>query len=267
MKTFLLNIAYIIATLFFPISGQKISAQQSLQNVYLTYPDDVEHLEFDHWFQYSPSYEANIHQLRKQSSIRMLEMGVHNGGSISVWKQYFANNNLTYIGLDREPQCKKLHDPTNGIMMTIGSPKDTAVINSICDQYGPFDLIIDDGENRTTEMMMISFRALWPRCMKDHAVYVIVDTYTMTLSQNQATKSHLYEDKDIYQHMTDLMNDRSSYFYYRKNGFLEYNEPPKNERARYLQAMNMYDSMIFLHFRKEWKPLNRITRGQVKTVG
>jgi hypothetical protein len=242
-----------------PIIDGKLRSE--LEQIYVTYPDDKLHPEFDHWIQYAQHYEANIQHLKKKQSINMLEMGVRHGGSIFVWKKFWEKNNLTYTGFDIEPKCRQLHNPSQGITVEIGSQLNASFVHWICDQYGPFDFIVDDG-GHITDMMVVSFRALWPHCMKDHGVYAIEDTHAMGMFPYGQT----YEGKNIYGHISDLMRNRSSYLQLQTNGKkIDTSKPPDNI-SRHISFITMYDSLIFLHFRKDFKPLVHITRGKKKTI-
>jgi len=57
--------------------------------------------QFDHWKEYAEKYERNLQpillDLSPEKTFRMLEIGVQSGGSVNVWKSYFARPFL-YVG-------------------------------------------------------------------------------------------------------------------------------------------------------------------------
>ena len=111
-----------------------------------------------------------------KKKIQMLEIGVQSGGSTRVWSQYFGEN-LNYTGLDINPNCTQFEMPEKGIHILTGSQMDEQLLQRICRDYGPFDIIIDDG-GHTSEMIMRSFNILFG-CMHDGGVYAMEDLHTM----------------------------------------------------------------------------------------
>jgi len=108
----------------------------------------------------------------------MLEIGVQSGGSTRVWKRYFRN--LTdYVGLDIEPRCRMFQSLEEGIRIVTGSQMDTALLERLCKEYGPFDFVVDDG-GHFNKMILTSLKSLW-NCMKDSGVYAIEDLHTMNM--------------------------------------------------------------------------------------
>lgn len=233
--------------------------RSDLRKIYLSYPDNATVPRFDHWVEYADAYESHIHQFRRRSSLNMLEIGVQNGGSIYVWQTYFAGVNLNYTGVDLSPKCKQFENKAKRINIETGSQSDAAFMEGVCAKYGPFDLVIDDG-GHMTDQMMISFQVLWPKCLKDNAVYAIEDTHAMTLFNNQ-----LYQGKNIYGHMSDLAFKRSGYMRLDPQTYKITPQEP-DAIAKHIQSMHMYDSQIILHFRKTFKPLTQFARGQARPV-
>ena len=111
-----------------------------------------------------------------KKKIQMLEIGVQSGGSTRVWSQYFGEN-LNYTGLDINPNCTQFEMPEKGIHILTGSQMDEQLLQRICRDYGPFDIIIDDG-GHTSEMIMRSFNILFG-CMHDGGVYAMEDLHSM----------------------------------------------------------------------------------------
>ena len=96
----------------------------------------------------------------------MLEIGVQSGGSMIIWPQWFSDIDFTYIGVDINPLCLQL-DMCNDdqIHVEIGSQEDPVFLQGLCDKYGPFDIIIDDG-GHTAKQMITTLRTLFP-CIKE----------------------------------------------------------------------------------------------------
>ena len=60
----------------------------------------------DKWALYLREYDRLFNDYRHQP-IRLLEIGVQNGGSLEIWDQYFSNA-VCLLGCDINPDCSKL---------------------------------------------------------------------------------------------------------------------------------------------------------------
>jgi len=210
---------------------------------------------FHHWLDYGRAYTENIIQLRNSDRmINVLEIGVQSGGSSRVWKQYFGKH-LKYTGVDINPNCKQFERESDNIHIEIGSQLDTVFLKDICLRFGPFDFIIDDG-GHTTKMIVTTLNILW-YCMKDKGVYAVEDLHTMRLWRN-GKKVMLVDGKDFYGHLADLSSKTISYF--DKDSYGNYSEP--NVFSKHIQKVAIYDSIAFLHYRQNWKPITIINKGQ-----
>ena len=82
--------------------------------------------------------------------MRILEIGVLRGASLRLWKSYFHHSNTSLIGVDIAPECARFDAPSDGIHVRIGSQADSEFLARVVDEFGPFDLIIDDGSHHST---------------------------------------------------------------------------------------------------------------------
>ena len=126
---------------------------------------------------YTPLYHRLFAPLRDRP-IRLLEIGTGGydlvtagGASLAMWAEYFANGQIT--GIDIAEKCLTL-DPR--IKLFRGSQTDEAFLQTVCDERGPFDIIIDDGSH-VGEHVAISFQALFP-ALTDGGLYLIEDLQT-----------------------------------------------------------------------------------------
>ena len=125
---------------------------------------------------YCDRYEAVLKDLR-DTPITLLELGIGGddnpeagGQSLRMWAQYFANGNI--IGLDLYPKTLEL--PQN-VTVYAGSQNDPAVLQTIHDDHGDFDIIIDDASH-VSSLTIASFELLWPR-LKPGGFYIVEDTH------------------------------------------------------------------------------------------
>ena len=78
------------------------------------------HRAIDKWMHYFPVYEKWFSPYRGKDIV-FVEVGVQNGGSAQMWKNYFGKD-AKIIGIDINPKCKELEE--EGISIEIGSQSD-----------------------------------------------------------------------------------------------------------------------------------------------
>lgn len=104
----------------------------------------------------------------KNKKCSVLEIGVYKGSSILSWSEFLPDGSI--VGIDLDSSFSK-HD--SKINVEIGNQEDVLFLKKIVDQYGPFDVVIDDGSH-LPKSQQISFEFLWPY-LKHDGVYVIED--------------------------------------------------------------------------------------------
>lgn len=128
-----------------------------------------------HW--YTPHYQKYFEPYR-ELAVKVLEIGVGGyrapgagGESLRMWKHYFRRG-LIY-GLD-------IFDKTDlsesRLRVLQGDQGDAGFLDSLARQYGPFDIVIDDGSHISNHILT-SFRALFPH-VRPGGIYVIEDLLT-----------------------------------------------------------------------------------------
>ncbi|WP_339728444.1 hypothetical protein [uncultured Gimesia sp.] len=105
-------------------------------------------------------------------NIKMLELGIFNGGSLHLWKDYFPNGKISGIDL-------KIPDGfENDDRMTAykGSQVDFTFLKDVAEKEAPsgFDIIIDDASH-IGELSRQSFWYLFDNHLKPGGLYVIED--------------------------------------------------------------------------------------------
>lgn len=105
--------------------------------------------------------------------MKVLEIGIGKGGSLEMWRDYFGTDAEIY-GIDVRP-FPRLGDEER-IKTYTGDQKDPQFLKRICNEAGPFDIIIDDGGHQMSQQRT-SFRILYP-LMSKSGVYLCEDTHT-----------------------------------------------------------------------------------------
>jgi hypothetical protein len=121
---------------------------------------------------YFDIYHRHFARFRGQP-LTMIEIGVFNGGSLRMWRDYFGSQ-ATIVGIDVNPECKQFSE--SGIDIVIGDQGDRAFLRSLADRYPDFAILVDDGGHRMHQQIA-TFEELYPR-MRSDGVYLCEDTCT-----------------------------------------------------------------------------------------
>lgn len=109
----------------------------------------------------------------------ILEIGVKGGGSTAFWKALFPS--ATVVGLDLK--LRWLSDASgDGVVYLQGDQTDVPRLKEIAGEYGPFDLVIDDGSHVSAHQET-TIRALLPH-VHPGGFYVIEDIHASVKEAN-----------------------------------------------------------------------------------
>lgn len=128
------------------------------------------------WTHYFPIYEKHFSSW-KNKTLTFIEIGVYKGGSLQMWRDYFGPY-ATIIGIDIVPEVKNLETVYNdsNIKIRIGDQSDTAFLENVVQEFGPPDIVLDDGSHKMRDVSN-SFNYLYSRLSKN-GVYMIEDMHT-----------------------------------------------------------------------------------------
>jgi Methyltransferase domain len=124
------------------------------------------------WLHYLPVYESALAAFRSRP-IRMLEIGVARGGSLQMWRRYL-NPESVVVGVDIDPACRRHDTPSQRVHVRIGAQQDVPFLRDVAAEFGPFDVILDDGSHMTSHMVA-TFRYLFPHALADGGIYIVED--------------------------------------------------------------------------------------------
>jgi hypothetical protein len=124
------------------------------------------------WIHYFPIYDRHLAPYRDRA-VKVLEIGVFHGGSLDMWQRYLGPS-TELVGVDIDPQARLLADP--GRTVVIGDQADPSFLESLVDEYGPFDVVLDDG-GHTMDQQITSIETLFPT-LNNGGVYIVEDSHT-----------------------------------------------------------------------------------------
>jgi hypothetical protein len=152
------------------------------------------------WTQYFGVYREVFGALTSQP-MRILEIGVLNGAGLRLWRRYFSHPDTVVVGIDILAGCVQFESPNEGIHVRIGSQADPEFLRKLVGEFGPFDLIIDDGSHRSSHMIA-SFNCLFADGLKESGIYFVEDLHANYWPQwRDTTRSFLDVCKELVEHM------------------------------------------------------------------
>ena len=105
--------------------------------------------------------------------ITFVEVGVLNGGSLFMWRDFFGPE-ARIIGIELNPLAKKWED--HGFEIFIGSQADPIFWENFFKQVGPIDVMLDDGGHFNDQQIITTLHAI--PSIKDGGLLVIEDVHT-----------------------------------------------------------------------------------------
>jgi cephalosporin hydroxylase len=124
------------------------------------------------WVHYFPIYERHFCQWQNKT-MTFLEIGVSRGGSLQMWQRYFGPL-ARIVGIDINKECKQHESP--GIDIRIGDQSDPVFLQSIIDEFGVPDIVLDDGSHKMHHIIQ-TFNYLYQKLPKN-GVYMVEDLHT-----------------------------------------------------------------------------------------
>ena len=191
------------------------------------------------WHHYFPIYERYFAPYKRKNNLKFLEIGVSKGGSLQLWRNYFGNS-ATIFGIDIDPNCQQ-YDGLHG-NVRIGSQNDKAFLESVVNEMGGIDVVLDDGSHQMRHIKE-SLNILFPHLSKN-GIYFIEDLHTSywnTHGGGYNSKNNFFNDTVI-----DLINDMHRWYH------LHSLKKPIISKA--CSAIHIYDSIIVLEKNQTFKP-------------
>ncbi|MER8922459.1 MULTISPECIES: glycoside hydrolase family 99-like domain-containing protein [unclassified Mesorhizobium] len=156
----------------------------------------------DKWSIYLSEYDRFFSRYRNKP-VRILEIGIQNGGSLEIWGKYFTKAEII-LGCDINQNCGLLRFDDGKIDVVIGDANAEDVKRSIVDRSEAFDIIIDDGSHRSSDVIR-TFTGYFPH-LSDGGIFVVEDLHT---SYWQDFEGGLYDplsSMSFFKRLLDLIN-------------------------------------------------------------
>lgn len=126
----------------------------------------------DKWVHYFPIYTKHLSRYVDRFA-SVLEIGVYRGGSMRMWKCFFGDG-VRLVGADIDPVA--ITAAGDSYEVVIADQSDPEALLKVSQEYGPFDVIIDDG-GHAMDQQITSVETLFP-LLAEGGTYLVEDCHT-----------------------------------------------------------------------------------------
>lgn len=196
------------------------------------------------WMHYFDIYDQWFKKYKNRPVV-ILEIGVYQGGSLNMWRDYFGKDAQIYA-IDINPLCKQFETANTKIF--IGSQEDREFLKYVKTQVPKFDILIDDG-GHTMSQQIVSFEELYGH-IKDEGIYLCEDLHT----------SYWTAYGGGYKKSSSFIEYSKSFIDYLNAWYAKDKRLVVNDFTRSTYALHYYDSILVIE-----KKI--ITQPEVKMTG
>ena len=147
-----------------PTSGREMT---DLERIFWNHEGPVVHK----WLHYFEIYERYFRPWRGKP-VRFLELGVSDGGSLEMWREYLGEQ-ATIFGIDIDERCAAFDGKAGQVR--IGSQTDVGFLNSVVAEMGGLDIVVDDGSHDSVHIRK-SLATLFPH-LSQNGIYLVEDLH------------------------------------------------------------------------------------------
>ena len=179
------------------------------------------------WFHYFDVYEAHFERFRGRK-INFLEIGVGQGGSQQMWREYF--------GPEANIMCLDIRDLSHRVDPKVakfyqGDQTDKKLLDKIVKQNGAIDVVLDDGSHHSKHIIA-TFEILYPQ-MTPNGVYMVEDVSCVYKKKYDGG----YKQPGSFMEYTKDLCDRINFVHLKQ---FKNDDPFGNST----HSINIYDAMV-----------------------
>lgn len=156
----------------------------------------------DKWWSYLQFYDDLFSSFSKQP-VRILEIGIQNGGSLEIWAKYFPNAEVI-VGCDINPLCSKLSYEDPRIKVIVGDANKENTFSQIVGASNGFDIVIDDGSHRSDDIIR-SFAKYFP-IVSEGGLFIAEDLHCSYWDRYQGGIEAPYSSINFFKRLSDYVN-------------------------------------------------------------
>ena len=196
---------------------------------------------------YCVKYEKYL-PFKRDDKLNIMEIGVQGGHSLRTWKEYFYESKI--LGIDINPDCKQYEEER--ISVEIGSQADNVFLLDVMREYGPFDMILDDGSHMN-DHVVFSFEHLF-QSVKPGGIYVVEDISTSYWTEYGGGQQNENRMVEYFKRVADQVNffgeyqEEFQYIHARREDYLDkqFEKKGYNFIGTQIESINFLNGIIII---------------------
>lgn len=156
----------------------------------------------DKWSIYLAEYDR-LFQDYRNLPVRLLEIGIQNGGSLEIWSKFFLNAEKL-VGCDINPACAMLQFNSPKIAVVVANANKDVTQQLILTHSSSFDLIIDDGSHQSGDIVR-SFARYFTH-LNDGGLYIAEDLHCSYWQDFEGGIFNPYSSIAFFKRLADTIN-------------------------------------------------------------
>lgn len=156
----------------------------------------------DKWSLYLAAYQRLFAPYRSRP-VRLLEIGIQNGGSLAIWAQHFKSA-TAIIGCDINPACGELRYDDPRIHVVVGDANTDGTERLIASHSEGFDLIVDDGSHRSGDIIRSFVRYF--RRLEEGGLFLVEDLHCSYWGEFDGGLLDPWSSMAFFKRLADVLN-------------------------------------------------------------
>lgn len=156
----------------------------------------------DKWVLYLNEYDVLLQEYRSRP-VRLLEIGIQNGGSLEIWGQYFASA-THLVGCDIDPACSQLVYDDPRVSVVVADANLDGTEHSVIALAKAFDIIIDDGSHRSSDIVKTFCRYF--KHLEPGGIFIAEDLHCSYWREFEGGLFHPFSAITFFKHLADIIN-------------------------------------------------------------
>ena len=156
----------------------------------------------DRWLAYLKQYDVLLAPWRDRP-VRLLEIGVQNGGSLEIWGRYFPSASVL-VGCDIDPLCENLTYDDPRIRIVVGDASSDDTERRITAYSPEWDLVIEDGSHQSRHIVD-AFARFFPK-VSVGGMFIAEDLHCSYWREFEGGLAHPFSSIVFFKRLADLVN-------------------------------------------------------------
>jgi hypothetical protein len=156
----------------------------------------------DQWSLYLDEWDRLFDPYRDKQ-IRLLEIGIQNGGSLEIWGKYLAKAEKI-VGCDLDKKCEQLRYDDPRISVVVGDANSDDCQARVLQQSAAFDIVVDDGSHQSSDIVR-SFARYFPH-LNDGGIYVAEDLHCSYWQYFEGGLCNPHSSVAFFKRLADVVN-------------------------------------------------------------